>query len=147
MRAPETRVTMIEGRRVLVTERQPPLPADIRLLLEGGYDAKGRKWTALHVTTQRQLRTGGTSAACYGQDHRLQDWLTGFHTGSDGVYRLLRLECCADCAAVCVRDVSIDLLPGMAIRRRPRHKDAVMGWYSGSRRNQRVYSTPALVRA
>lgn len=141
--APEPRVETIEGRRTLIVERRPPLPASLQLLLDGGRDNLGRLWGALRVTTRLSLATGGTARSCLDQDHRLQRWIEGFHAGSDGTTRLLRLLCCRDCAAVCVRDISIDEEPGLpAGRRQLRRRDHVMGWYSGARRNQRVYSLP-----
>lgn len=143
LRAPDPRVMTIEGRRTLVVERKPPLPVSLKLLLEGGRDDAGRSWTAIRLTIRRPLRIGGARAACGQQEHRLADWLEGFHTGSDGIARYLRLLACTDCAAVCVRDRSIDFLDQLPVGRHARRrKDHVIAWYSGARPRQRIYSAP-----
>lgn len=143
------RVETIEGRRTLVVERTPPLPAALATLLEGGRDHAGRYWSRLAVTRREPLRLGGARAACLADDHRLRLWLEGLFAGSDGLTRSLRLNACADCGAVCVRDVSSDSLAAydpaghgeVRPARRPlRRKDHVIGWYSGARPGQRVYS-------
>ncbi len=138
---PAGRVMVIEGRRTLVVERARPIPPKLEQLLEGGRDATGRLWTALRVTVRQPLAIGGWRAACSDQDHRLGLWLEGFHTGSDAIVRYLRLFACSDCAAVCVRDASLDSLPNLpAGRQQLRRRDAVIGWYSGARRSQRQYT-------
>ncbi len=138
---PEPRVTTIEGRPVLVVERTPPIPPTLDLLLNGGRDALGRPWTAMRVVARRPVHLAGSSASCASDDHRLSAWLDGFHTGSDGVSRTLRLVLCDDCGAVCVRDVSFDRLPGLSPgRQAPRRRDHIIGWYTGARPNQRVYT-------
>ena len=138
-RAP--RVTTIEGHRVLVVERRPPLPPTLALLLEGGRDAAGRRWGPVRVASRDPLAIAGARQACLEQEHRLRRWVEGFHTGSDGVVRFLSLQACADCGAVCVRDRSFDGLDQLPAGRRPlRRRDHVLGWYSGARRNQRVYT-------
>lgn len=148
-RAPESRVVVIEGQRVLAIERTPPLPPSLSLLLDGGRDAKGRVWAPLRVLRTRPLpRLGGASAGCMGEDHRLVPWLDGFHIGSDRVTRSLHLNVCADCGTVCVRDASFDMLEAHDPQGRgaarpsplpPRRKDHLIAWYSGSRPNQRQY--------
>jgi hypothetical protein len=140
MGTPEPRVLTIEGRRTLVVERHPPLPATLKLLLEGGRDSDGL-WQPIRLVVRRPLRLGGTRAACGQQDHRLADWLEGFHTGSDGIARYLRILVCQDCGAVCVRDSSFDHLDQLPTGgQRLRRKNHVIAWYSGARRNQRTYS-------
>jgi len=131
----EPRVTVIEGRRVLIVERRPPLPANL--------DALRR---SMQVSFEIPLkRSGGARSACVSdQEHRLIRFLEGRHVGLDGVVRKLRLDICADCEAVSVRDISLDRLDrlptgGQALRRR----DHVIGWYTGARPNQRTYSGPA----
>jgi hypothetical protein len=125
---PEPRVAVIEGRRVLVVERRPPLPPT----LEGLRRSMAVSWS---TTITRQ---GARTECVSDQDHRLFPIITGRHVGLDGVVRDLRLSMCQDCEAVEVRDVSYDRLP-TATRQFPRRRDHVIGWYSGARRNQRTY--------
>jgi hypothetical protein len=141
MGTPDPRVVTIEGRRTLVVERHPPLPPSLELLLEGGADQTGRVWRPLRLVVRRPLRLLGTRAGCSQQDHRLADWLEGFHSGSDAVVRYLRLLVCQDCGAVCVRDRSFDTLTHLPTGgQNARRKDHVIAWYSGARRHQRLYS-------
>lgn len=121
------RVEVIEGRRVLVTERRPPLPPRLDVLLAG-----------LRVMP---IRITGWRSTCSDQDHRLALLADGAYRCLDGVRRDLRVFMCRDCEAVCVRDVSVDRLSGLPLGRlAPRRRDHVLGWYSGARRNQRQYS-------
>ena len=141
MEAPENRRIYIDGRPVIVVERNPPIPASLELLLEGGRDASKRLWTAMRVTARQPLRIRGTAGDCLAEDHRLAPWLEGIHLGSDGRSRHLRLMACQDCGCVCVRDISFDTLPGATPSRlAPRRRDNVIGWYSGARRGQRVHT-------
>jgi hypothetical protein len=143
----EPRVAVIEGRKVAVFERTPPLPDTLDLLLNGGRDAAGRVWQALRVSMRRPLKLAGARSECLREDHRLVPWLDGFHAGSDGLSRSIHLDACADCGSVCVRDTSFDTLdrldPGRGearpARRPPLRKDHVIGWYTGARPNQREY--------
>jgi hypothetical protein len=131
VRRPEPRVTTIEGRRVLVVERRPPLPRVLSELL----NAPGMR--------VYPIRIQGWRGECSQQEHRLKLTAEGHYRCLDGVVRDLRVYTCADCEASCVRDVSIDALDARAPRfLRPRRVDHVLGWYSGSRRNQRVYHLP-----
>lgn len=128
-RTPVPRVEVIEGRRALVIERRPPLPSSLDRLV-----------SEMAVTYHTPIHARGWRAACEGQEHRLLRFMEGRHRGLDGVSRDLRLLVCADCAAVCVRDITYDRLLGLppsslAARRR----DHVIGWYAGARRNQRLY--------
>ena len=145
----EPRFAVVEGRSVLVIERKPPIAPTLDLLLNGGRDSSQRPWTAMRVTIRSPLRiTGHPSASCLSSsngsatdDHNLRRWIEGFHTGSDNVVRYLSLQACTDCGAVCVRDRSFDTLEGLSPGRRPlRRRDHVIGWYSGARRNSRVYT-------
>jgi hypothetical protein len=137
----EPRVEVIEGRTVRVIERTPPIPAALDTLLNGGRDAAGRPWPAMTVLRRFPLRLGGALSACMGQDHELADWIEGFHAGSDGRTRQLRLLACQACGAICVRDISVDTLPGLATgNQAPRRRDHILGWYTGSRPRQRVYT-------
>jgi len=123
------RVMVIEGRRVLVTDRTPPIPGTLdRLLAE------------MVVTLAADVRPMGARAVCLAEVHRLQVFREGRHVGRDGVVRDLRLLMCADCESVCVRDVSVDRLAGLRTGSRlPRRRDHVLGWYSGARANQRRF--------
>jgi hypothetical protein len=127
-RTVEPRVTTIEGRRVLVVDRTPPLPKTLDWLLR-----------AMRVTWRQTVHVAGTRTICESeQDHRLSRFVEGRYAGPDGYVRDLRLLMCIDCESVCVRDITTDILP--TDRRRPaRRRDHVIGWYSGARRNQRQY--------
>lgn len=130
------RFETIDGRTVAVFERRRPIPPRLELLLEGG-----EGWKPLRVINRTPLRLGGASAACALDDHAMSAWVEGFHVGSDAIVRHLRLLACSDCGAVCVRDISIDALPGARPSRlAPRRKDHVIGWYSGARPRQRVFA-------
>jgi hypothetical protein len=125
----QPRVMVIEGRRVLVTDRTPPIPGTLdRLLAE------------MVVTLAANVRPMGARAVCLAEVHRLQVFREGRHVGRDGVVRDLRLLMCADCESVCVRDISRDRLAGLSISRLPRRRDHVIGWYTGARPSQRVYT-------
>ena len=126
----QPRVMVIEGRRVLVTDRTPPIPGTLdRLLAE------------MVVTLAADVRPMGARAVCLAEVHRLRVFREGRHVGRDGVVRDLRLLMCADCQAVAVRDVSVDRLTGLRTGSRlPRRRDFILGWYSGARANQRVYT-------
>lgn len=121
------RVAVIEGRRTLITERRPPLPARLGDLL-----ARLRVYP---------IRVAGWRSTCSDQDHRLVPLADGSYLCLDGQRRDLRVLICADCEAACVRDVTVDLMPGLATGRlAPRRRDHVIGWYSGARPNQRTYA-------
>lgn len=128
--AVEPRVTTIEGRRVLIVERRPPLQPTLEALRR-----------ALIVTFELPLRRMGARKACISeQDHRLIRFMEGRHVGLDGTVRDLRLHMCADCEAVCVRDISVDRLARLPTGGQPlRRRDKIIGWYTGSRPNQREY--------
>jgi len=143
------RFATIEGHRVAVFERNPPIAPTLDLLLNGGRGPDGYLWRALRVAVQHPLRLGGTAMACDAFDHRLAPWIEGFAIGRDGIARSLSVQACLDCGAVCVRDRSYDSLTAYApdrvgaktaARRPPRRRDHVIGWYSGARRGQRVYT-------
>ena len=135
------RVIKIEGEDVLVVERTPPLPPTLNLLLEGGRDPSGRLWAPLRVVVRHQLQLGGARPECERQEHRLGPWLEGFHTGADGIGRSLRLLACRDCGAICIRDATYDSLPGLPPGARgPGRRNLILGWYTGARPNQRIYT-------
>jgi hypothetical protein len=139
--APAPHTITIDGRKVLVVDRKPPLAPTLQLMLEGGRDATGRVWSPIRMTERNPLKLGGARSDCLMQDHRLVRWLAGFAIDAKGVVRFLALYACADCGAVCVRDQSVDTLERLpAGRRPPRRKDHIIGWYSGARPQQRIYT-------
>lgn len=128
-RTVEPRVAVIDGQRVLVVERQPPVPRTLdRLIAE------------MRITFRAPIRITGWRTECGREEHRLIVWLEGKHRGLDGAMRSLRLLMCQDCESVCIRDVTHDRLDLVhPSRLPPRRRDHVIGWYSGARRRQRVY--------
>jgi hypothetical protein len=125
----EPRVMVIEGQRVLIVERRPPLQPTLEGLR-----------LAMRVTWETRLTRQGTRSACLNESHRLVRFLEGRHVGLDGAVRDLRLFMCADCEAVQVRDVSLDRLDRLPTGSQPlRRRDHVIGWYSGARPGQRQY--------
>lgn len=126
-----TRLSTIEGQRTLVVERTPPLPPKLDTLLSQLFG----------VSAWNEIRPTGAAVQCETwRTHRWGALAEGRHLGSDHVLRDLRVQMCLDCGAVCVRDVSIDRLPGLApglggFARR----DLVLGWYSGKRRAGRQH--------
>jgi hypothetical protein len=76
----------------------------------------------------------GATTDCTGYEtHDMQLWVTGSLSG-----RSLRLAKCANCEAVEVRDVSLDLAIGNArLPRRPLNR--LLGWYTGRRPADRAY--------
>lgn len=136
----DPRVITIEGRKVRVIQRTPPVAPTLALMLEGGRGPDGRYWPALRVISRTPLHLAGTTSACLAEDHRLRPWVEGFAFGPDGITRQLRLHACLDCGAVCIRDVSVDTLPGLSSGRyAPRRRDHILGWYTGARPRNRVY--------
>lgn len=145
----EHRYAVIDGIRAMVVERTPPIAPTLELMLNGGRDARRRLWAPIRVVERKTLRiSGGPSASCvtasHGSvnvNHRLSNWIAGFVDCSDGVTRYVVLQACVDCGAVCVRDRSFDSLDGLPHGRRPlRRRDHVIGWYTGARRDGRVYT-------
>lgn len=115
------------GRRVVVVERTPPLPSSLDKLL-GALFA---------VRVRNDIRPTGASAACeQWRTHRFTVLREARHFGLDRVLRDLRIDMCADCGAVCVRDISVDRSIGTSVLNK---RDLVLGWYSGTRRGQRQY--------
>lgn len=138
---PDRRVMVIDGQRVAVFDRPKPVPPTLALMLDGGRDETGRVWPPLRQVVTYPLRIGGARTECAQQDHRLMPWIEGYHSGSDGVARYLHLLACGDCGSVAIRDASIDSLDRLPSGRLPlRRKDHLLGWYTGSRPRQRIYS-------
>ncbi len=130
---------LIEGRRVEVQTIDWGLPPKMDALL-----------TALFGVTQRaDIVPGGTSVACeVWRTHRFQLFRLGRFFPVSGVVLGqvldLRLNMCADCGAVEVRDISYDRsFDGEPIpvgRKGPNRRDRIIGHYSGARRGGREYS-------
>jgi len=78
----------------------------------------------------------GATTNCTGYEtHDMRLWVTGTLSG-----RSLRLNKCADCESVEIRDVSLDAnLGGSRLSRRPLNR--LLGWYSGRRPAGRTYAT------
>jgi hypothetical protein len=163
-RAIEPRVTTIEGRKVLVVENQSALPRSLADLL--------REMTPFGFAERDDFTLAGTRPACEVlRVHRWKLFRRGrwsnprpfsvvigksgetlqTETVPRGV-RDLRLEMCADCGAVCVRDISTHGWAGAKPARlvnlqtgRERiapavgQRDLVIGWYSGKRRAGRQF--------
>lgn len=125
----EPRITTIDGQKVIVLEARPPVPATLdRLIAE------------MEITFRAPVRATGWRTECGREEHRLANWIAGFHLGHDGQRRDLRLQMCLDCESVFVWDVSFDSLPGLPRSRlAARRKRHLICWYSGARRNQRQY--------
>ena len=126
-----TGVRTIEGQRTLVIDRRPPLQPTLDRLLSAMY----------MVTRREDIRPKGASIQCEQlREHRFGVLREGRHVGLDGLVRDLRVEMCRDCGAVCVRDVSIDSMPGLRHGRQgAQRRNHVLGWYSGARRRQREF--------
>jgi hypothetical protein len=127
----DSRVATIEGQRTLVVERTPPLPRRMTDLLAQMFS----------LTVKRDLTPSGAARQCdLLREHRFATIREGRHVGTDRVLRDLRVEMCADCGAVCVRDITYDRFGGVPEGRRgPLRRNHVIGWYSGARRNRREY--------
>ncbi len=126
----EPHIERIEGQQTLVVENKPPLPQKMPDLLG----------QLRFVRFAEDITLAGTRASCEMRQHRFLRFREGRHVGTDGVVRDLRLEMCADCGAVCVRDITRDQLPGLPTGHAgPARRDLVLGWYSGARRNSREY--------
>jgi nitroreductase len=108
-----------------VTRRErSPLPSKLEPLLLG-----------LRVTRQFPAQLFGARRACTDAEHQFEPWRLGVYAG-----RELRLSLCPFCGVVEVRDVSLDLLPGVSAGRLgPRRRNDVLGWYSGRREGGRTY--------
>lgn len=70
---------------------------------------------------------GATTACTADWHHEWRLWITGTYSG-----RSLRLNKCANCEAVEVRDVSLDAVIGLS-RLKARPLNRLLGWYSGRR--------------
>lgn len=165
----EPRLQTIEGRRALVVENQSSLPKGLSELLSqmapygfsqrADFTLAGAR-TACEVLRVHRFRTFREGhwfnyrafEVAIGQTRdEANNLVVQTETVPRGT-RELRLEMCADCGAVCVRDISshgwagakparlVNTVTGAeriapAIGRR----DLVIGWYSGKRRAGREY--------
>jgi hypothetical protein len=123
---------VIEGQRTLVVERTPPLPSRLDALIASMFS----------LSVSIDIKPAGTSVACeQWRTHRFTTIRQGRALCRDRMLRDLRVDMCADCGAVCVRDISYDRLGGLPIGGRgPARRDLILGWYSGARRNSRLYT-------
>lgn len=121
----ETRFARVaDGVMAQVIQRQSPLPSKLEPLLSG-----------MRVTAQTNVRLFGARRACTDAEHQFAPWRSGIYAGLE-----LQLALCPFCGVVEVRDVSLDLLPGVSAGRSgPRRRNDVLGWYSGQRQAKRTY--------
>ena len=82
-----------------------------------------------------QVPVRGAAADCIAREtHDWRLWITGSLSG-----RSVRLNKCADCESVEVRDVSLDAnIGGSRLSRRSLNR--LLGWYSGKARAGRIYT-------
>jgi hypothetical protein len=134
--APAPRRVVIDGQVAVEFVRRPPLPDTLAELMA----APGMRVFPIRIT--------GWRSDCGREEHRLLVVAEGWYRWRDGIRRDLRVQMCADCESVCVRDVSLDTFArydptGRGLLRpsslAPRRRDHVLGWYTGARRNQRQY--------
>lgn len=127
----EAQYETIEGRRVEVVTDIPPLPQKLDALLSAMFS----------VSLRHDISPSGTRPECSTlRSHPFVAIRQGRFLGPDRVLRDLLVEMCPHCGAVCVRDISVDRMAGLPVGRGgPRRHDLILGWYSGARRNQRVY--------
>lgn len=130
---------IIAGRQVEVQTIDWGLPSKMDALLAALFG----------VTHREDIVLRGTSAACeVWRTHRFQLFRAGRYYPVSGVMRGqvldLRLNMCADCGAVEVRDISYDRSfdgePVPLGRGSPARRDRIIGHYSGKRRAGREYS-------
>ena len=81
-----------------------------------------------------QVPVRGAVADCIAREtHDMRLWVTGTYSG-----RSLRLNKCADCESVEVRDVSLDANLGSRLAARPLNR--LLGWYTGRRQAGRTFA-------
>lgn len=118
----EKRIVRIgDGEYAEVSERRV-LPPTLDVLL-----------THFHARVRYPFRLVGTIRNCTDATHVFGPWL-------DGVWGVLelRLNRCPFCGTVEVRDVSLDLIPGVSSGT-PRRRSDLLGWYAGRRPAGRVH--------
>lgn len=158
----EPRAEVIEGRKTLVVETDYGLPRSLDELL--------RQMSGFGFTYKADITLAGARTSCEAlREHRFARFREGrwfarkpllVRGGADpasvreipaGVLNLA-LTMCADCGAVCVRDVTVEMWAGArparlvnlatgAVRTAPAvlPRDLILGWYSGKRRAAREY--------
>jgi hypothetical protein len=158
--SPEPRYATVEGQRVLIVEDDRGLPRKLNELLA--------QMSGFGFTYSADPQLGGASDACLRRVHRFVRFREGrwFNTRAFAIHgdhpqakRIvspgvlsLALTMCADCGAVCVRDVSVEMWAGARPARLVNRltgvertapavgqRNVVLGWYSGARRNRREY--------
>lgn len=118
------RIIKIGDDHVQVLERQTNLPPRLDALL-----AEAR------IFSRTPVRVLGNRQDCVDAEHDWHKWLRGYFRGME-----VTLRRCTFCGSVEVRDVSFDILPGLAVGERgPERKSDVLGWYSGKRPAGREY--------
>lgn len=119
-------VRIADGVTAQAIERIPtsPLPRRLDLLLG-----------SMLVTRRLPLKVIGARQACTDAEHVFSLWMQGVFSHLE-----LRLARCSFCGVVEVRDVSLDLMPGVSVGRGgPKRRSDVLGWYSGRRSAARTY--------
>lgn len=133
----------VEGRKAVVRPTGSGLPRKLDELL--------RQMATFGFSYIADIRPAGARTACTQlREHRFQRFREGRWFARDGIRRGeildLRLLMCADCGAVQVRDISIDVLDTIQNRqKRPaaldrlKRRDHILDYYSGSRPRGREY--------
>lgn len=136
-------IQVINGQRTIVAPAHSGLPPKLSDLLV--------QMATFGFSYHDDFTLGGARPACDAlREHRFRRFREGRWFARDGIRRGevldLHLRMCADCGAVEVRDVSLDVLVDprsgtlMVGRRGPNRRNHLLGWYSGARPNQRTYS-------
>lgn len=139
----ESTTATIEGRTTVVRPSLSGLPRKRDELL--------RQMARFGFAYVNDVKPKGARTACTQlREHRLTKIREGRWFAQDGIRRGevldLLLEMCQDCGVIKVTDVSIDVLDRGAIRqanpaRGPlKRRHHVIGWYTGSRPANRVYT-------
>lgn len=137
-------------------QRTGMLPPNLGLLFDGGRATDGRVFERMRVTAREQVIIRGWSADCADNEHHFARWMSGSyrppvppqiaarHPGVPGPTLDLVLYVCTNCEGMEVRDRTVDLISDFDGRGRRKliasgQRDGFLGWYSGSRANQRTY--------
>lgn len=128
-RPPERKIIRIaDGVMAEEIDRRSILPPTLDVLL-----------ARIRTIARRDFALRGPRAQCRDDSavktHAYQAWVNGVYAGLE-----LRLTRCLFCGAVEVRDISIDVLPGLSAGRSgSRRRSVILGWYSGQRTAGREY--------
>ncbi len=118
------RIIRVGDDMVQVVERITDLPPRLDALL-----------SQTRVLSSRPVHVLGTRRDCVDAEHDWHVWLRGVRRGVE-----LQFRCCTFCGSVEVRDVSLHILPGVAVGKQgPKRVSDVLGWYSGARPAGRQY--------